>query len=98
MENKNEIEKILASLDSIQKAEANPFLYEKVMIRLEGKEARVVSIVPIKIWQAAACFAVLIALNIFVWTRTDSVGKTQNENKNPLAQEYFSYINNTIQF
>lgn len=102
MENKNinnEVEKTLNSLDNLQKAEANAFLYDKVMMRLENKEAKVVSIAPRLVWQAAACFAVLITLNIFVWTRSANTSetKTQAENTNPVAKEYFSYLN-TAQF
>ena len=94
----NEIEKTLNSLGGLQKAEANAFLYEKVMSRLEKPEAKVVSIAPRIIWQAAACFAALVVLNVFVWTRsaeTNETAKTKTENSNPVAQEYFSYLNTT---
>lgn len=102
MKNKNinsEIEKTLNSLDNLQKAEANAFLYDKVIMKLQNKEAKVVSIAPRLVWQAAACFAVLITLNIFVWTRSANTTetKTQAENTNPVAKEYFSYLN-TAQF
>ena len=94
MENNKEIEKILNSLEGIQKPEANPFLYEKVMNRLTGKEAAVVSMAPRVVWQAAACFAILIALNVFVLIRSNTNENSQSENTNPMAQEYFSYLNN----
>jgi hypothetical protein len=94
MENNKEIEKTLNSLEGIQKPEANPFLYEKVMHRLSGKEAIVVAITPRVVWQAAACFAFLIALNVFVLIRSNSNENLQSENNNPMTQEYFSYLNN----
>ena|ERR1700758_2350289 len=94
MEKNKEIEKTLNSLNGIQKPEENPFFYEKVMLRLEKKEAVIVSISPRVIWQAAACFAVLIALNIFVWLRSSNNENFQSQNNNPIAQEYFSYLNN----
>ncbi len=103
MENKNiqsEVEKTLNSLSGLQKAEANAFLYEKVMSGLQKSEARVIPIAPRIIWQAAACFAALIVVNVFVWTKsadTNETSQTKTENTNPVAQEYFSYIN-TAQF
>lgn len=94
MENNNEIEKTLNSLDGIQRPEANPFLYKKVMNRLHRKEAVVISITPRVVWQAVACFAIIIALNVFVCLRSNNNENTQSENSNPIGQEYFSYINN----
>ena len=96
----NEIEKTLNSLSGLQKAEADAFLYEKVMSRLAGPEAKVVSIAPRIIWQAAACFAALIVLNVFVLMRSSGTNgkvqaETKTENSNPVAQEYFSYLNTT---
>ncbi|HXB42033.1 MAG TPA: hypothetical protein VNZ49_15935 [Bacteroidia bacterium] len=100
MENKdinNEIEKTLNSLDNLQKTEVSSFLYDKIIIRLQNKEAKIVSIAPRLVWQAAACFAVLITLNVFVWTRSANTTetKTQTGNNNPVAKEYFSYLNTT---
>ena len=94
MEDNKEIEKTLNSLEGIQKPEENPFLYEKVMNRLTNREATVISIAPHTVWQAAACFAALIALNVFVLIRSNTNENPQSEKTNPLAQEYFSYLNN----
>jgi len=101
MENKDlnkEVERTLESLEGVQRATAGDLLYEKVMLRLENKEARVISIAPRLAWSAAAGLALLITLNVFVWLRSNQPAGTQAEQKNPLAQEYFSYLNNTIQF
>ena len=101
MEKKNlkiELEKTLNSLDNIEKAGPNAFFYDRVRLRLENKEPVVVSIAPRRLWQAAACIAALIALNVFVWLRsTGNAESTTADNKdsNPLTQEYFSYLNNT---
>jgi hypothetical protein len=97
----NEIDKTLESLTGLRKAEANTFLYEKVMMCLEGKEAKVVRLVPRQVWQAAAGLALLVLLNIFVWSRTSQTNNTQTKEtagKNPLVQEYFGYMNNQLKF
>ena len=95
MATNNKIEEILNSLDGIQRTEANPFLYEKVMARLEKGDAAVISIAPRIIWQAAACFVVLISLNVLAWTRsTNHTEDMQAQKNNPVVQEYFSYLNN----
>jgi hypothetical protein len=90
----NKIEETLNSLEGIQKAEANPFLYAQVMARLEKGEAVVVSIAPRVIWQAAACFAVLITLNVLVWAHSNNHSGLHAEKNNPVVQEYLSYLNN----
>ena len=95
MQTNREIEKTLDSLDGISRAEGNPFFYDRVMNRINGKEAKVISLTPAILWQAAACFAVLIALNVLVLSRS---GNSQNlsaqETSNPVAKEYFSYFSN----
>jgi len=98
MENNSEIEKTLNSLDGLRKAEPGAFFYEKVMMKLEGREAKVVAFSPALAWKAAACFGALIVLNVFVWMRSNEPVNTRSEQNNPLAQEYFSHLNNTIQF
>lgn len=98
MKNANEeIEKTLNSLNDLQKADASPFLYEKVMARLEKGEAAVISITPRLIWQVAAALALLVALNVFVLTRTATNESKQTAENNPLATEYFAHLS-PIQF
>lgn len=96
MENNSEIEKTLNSLESLRKAEPGAFFYEKVMMKLEGRKAKIVSFSPALAWKAAACLGALIIINVFVWTRSGAQ-MAQPEESNPLAQEYFSYLN-TPQF
>ncbi|HWY38844.1 MAG TPA: hypothetical protein VNY73_09815 [Bacteroidia bacterium] len=92
-----EVEKTLNSLDGMKRAEAPAFLYDRVLAHLEKEEARVVSISPRMIWQAAACLAVLIALNVFVCLLSSgNAGNRQAERVNPVGQEYFSYLNNNL--
>lgn len=97
----NEIDKTMESLTGLRKAEASAFLYEKVMMRLENKEARVIRLAPRHIWRAAAGLALLVLLNIFVWTRarqTENDQAREAAGKNPLAQEYLGYLNDQLKF
>lgn len=100
MEKKNinkEIEETLDSLNDLQKASPDELFYERVMLRLENKEAKVVSLSPRVIWQAAACIAVLIVLNVFVCLHFSKIDDNMQAQKNPVAEEYFSYLK-TSQF
>lgn len=91
-----EIEETLNSLDQIEKAGPSGLFYEKVMMRVERKEAKVVSLAPRLVWQAAACFAALVVLNVFVCLRFSKSDNNQSAaNKNPVAEEYFSYLKTT---
>lgn len=96
MESNQNIERTLNSLEGIVKAETSPFLYDKVMNRLSGTEARVVTLDRGIVWKAAASFAILIALNILVLVRNKySENLTAQDNNNPVAKEYFSYFSNS---
>lgn len=93
----NPVEKTLGSLDGIEKAGTDAFFYERLMMRLEKQETRIVALAPNRLWQAAACLAALVILNIFVWFRSSGNGPGNNsqQNNNPVAQEYLSYLQNT---
>ncbi|MGZ3865112.1 MAG: hypothetical protein ACXVC6_09340 [Bacteroidia bacterium] len=96
MESNREIEKTMSSLEGMIKAEANPFFYDKVMNRLNGKEAKVIVLKPGVLWKAAASVAILVTLNILVLVRNNhSENLTAQENTNPVAKEYFSYFSNS---
>ena len=97
-ENMENTEKILNSLDKMERAQPSSDFYAKLMQRIEKGEAVVVSIKPTILWQAAACIAVLVVLNVFTWTQSNKTESTvTTENSNPIAQEYFSSLN-TPQF
>lgn len=89
------VNEALGSLDGMRRAEPGELFYEKLRMRMAGPEARVVPLRARLLWQAAACLLLLIVLNIFVWLRTSaaetSVAEQQN---NPVAEEYFAYLNN----
>ncbi len=90
MEHK-EIEKTLESLNGMQKAEPDAFFYDRLISTLENREVKVISIAPRLVWQAAAGLLLLVAMNIFVWSRATPNENTQTAG-NPVAQEYFSYM------
>jgi len=96
MENKN-IQETLNSLDKLQRAVPQPGFYDRLAKRIEKGEAVIVFIKPSLLWQAAACIAVLVVLNVFTWVRSGKVESISQENTNPIAKEYFSYLN-TPQF
>jgi hypothetical protein len=88
----------LNSLDGIQKAEPSELFYERVLLRLENKEARVIRLTPRTVWQAAACIAILIMLNVLVCVHFSKNNNQRTQaSRNPVTEEYFSYLR-TAQF
>lgn len=70
---KNEIhkkvEEALQGLENIERAEANPFLYQKVLHRLENAGRTTVAVINTRwVWGFAAAFALLLAINVWVGT------------------------------
>lgn len=101
MNNKEQfIEKVMASVDSINKAEVNPFLYEKIMNRMGQKKGKVIPFVQRpQFVRLAACILLLIAMNVFVCIHFaqptyTSTHTSQEQTTNPVAQEYLSYMKN----
>ena len=56
------IDEILNSLDGLQRAEANPFLYGKIRNRLENRQPFVPS--PLA-WRLVIALAIVVVLNLF---------------------------------
>ena len=56
------IDEILNSLDGLQRAEANPFLYGKIRNRLENGQPFVPS--PLA-WRLVVALAIVVVLNLF---------------------------------
>ncbi len=63
---KEEIDDILNSLDHLQRAVANPFLFEKIKSRLESRKTPAGSKLVVR-WALAAAF--IVALNVVTWTQ-----------------------------
>lgn len=87
MNKQQEIEKTLNSLSGIQRAEANPYLYGKVMARLQDKPKAAPAFFNLR-WQLATLVA-LVALNAFtLLTYKNTQSETSSEGT--FAKEYFS--------
>ncbi|MDF2436869.1 MAG: hypothetical protein K0Q95_1245 [Bacteroidota bacterium] len=68
MEQEKKIEEIMNSFDGMRRAQPSPFIYSKILQRIEGynKEYSNTRLV----WLAAASFAILIILNFLVIKNT----------------------------
>jgi hypothetical protein len=86
------IKKTMESLEGITRAESGPLLYDRVMSRLRNPKSRIISYNPRILWKIAAGLALLISINIFSIVTYNKSHKTSQTNSNPLATEYFSYI------
>jgi hypothetical protein len=85
-----EIDKILSSLDGIGRASANPFLYEKVLHRMELRRRPVQTKVFVR-W--AIALSLMVLLNVFTWTRVkrDEPSSTLNAVATQLGFTNMSY-------
>jgi len=99
---KQKVEETIASIDGLQRAEANPYFYDKIMQRIKSAPARVVTMKPSMIWTAAACLVLLFGINLFTWIDYSKTTNYTNHTKtdatvNALVKDYFS-TNNVLQF
>jgi hypothetical protein len=92
MKNENierRIEETLNSLDGLQHAEANPFLYTKMEQRLRNKHEGVAS--GNTFYRLAFALIIFIVLNVFTYTKFHSVDTTNGAAKTGIeafASEY----------
>ncbi|MEI8279911.1 MAG: hypothetical protein WCG87_09120 [Bacteroidota bacterium] len=101
MNNKEQfIEKVMTSIEGINKAEANPFLYEKIVNRMGQDRGKLIPFIQQpQFIRLAACLLVLVAMNVLVCIHfaepkyTETHTEQQND-VNPVAQEYLSYMKN----
>ena len=89
------IRETMESIDSIRSIDPNPFLYDKIIHRLETGNGKVLIIQMKTIWRVAAFIAILLMLNVLsaIHYHKSSFAST-NEQANPFANEYFSYMKN----
>jgi hypothetical protein len=88
------VKETMESIDNIGRAEANPFLYDKIMSRMQSAANRDKFLNPATIRWALICTALLIGLNVLSLLHS---GKENNISKGAagaFATEYFSYMNN----
>ncbi|HTY08909.1 MAG TPA: hypothetical protein VMF29_07070 [Candidatus Edwardsbacteria bacterium] len=87
-----QVEKTLSSLDGLQRAPANPFLYQKIRQRMDGRRAAE-RVNPALAWRLAAACLLLLGLNVLSLVRYHKVETVSSEN--PVQQLYSEYISNT---
>ena len=86
------VKETLESIDGITSAKANPFLYDKILHRMQNPiQGRAFK--PATVRLAITFVTVLIGLNVFSLLHYT---KSTNEQVtgNPVSTEYFSYLNN----
>lgn len=85
MERKHKIEKVLHSMDSSLPIEPNPYLYEKVVARLNAKKASSGGF----ILRPVLMMVVVLALNVFTVYFYMNNGKNGSSVDEDFAKEYF---------
>ncbi len=90
------INEIMNSLDNVKSAEANPFLYNKILNKI-GSGA--LEYTPIKlVWLAAASFALLVVLNFSIIKKSDSAQSNSKNEVETLANSYQLINENSINY
>ncbi len=89
------INEVMNSLDDVKSAEANPFLYNKILNTLGSGE---VEYAPMKlVWLAAASFALLAVLNFQAMKKTGSDSNIRTEIQE-IASAYNLVNTNSINY
>lgn len=88
------INEVMNSLDDVKSAEANPFLYNKILNKLGSGE---IEYTPMKlVWLAAASFALLAVLNFQVLKKTS--GANNRTEVQEIANAYNLVNTNSINY
>jgi hypothetical protein len=86
-----EVEKTLASLDSLQPAEMPPFFYTRLQARLSAKQHSMLVLIPDflqrPVWVIAG-LATMIIVNIAIITSLSSVSSHESNYAQSFAAEY----------
>ena len=93
MENQKEIEKTLNSLDSLQKAEIHPFLYEKIKHRMQQGKIETKPSLTFS-WKLASVLVIVIFINVFTcvkYKNQEASQKTNTENNTNSDTENYYY-------
>lgn len=82
---RNKTEEILSSLDGIQRAGADPYLYSKILNRLAEPDSNGKRLA----WSLAVALAVVLVLNLFTVFSLGSTSRNQpGDNATVIANEY----------
>ena len=81
----NRIEQTLSSLDGMQRAEANPYLYSKIKNRLQGEK----EFIPQQLaWRMITALAVVALVNVFTIRHFATAQKSESNGAEVVANEY----------
>lgn len=91
------INEVMSSLDEVRSAEASPFLYNKILNRINSSK---VEYTPAKlVWLAAASFLILIVLNFqAIRTNDHSNSKSEKNSVQEIASQYNLLNTNSINY
>ena len=98
----NEVEKTLQSLDGLQRAQANPFLYTRIRAKLEQREnsswEKVFSFVNRPVVALAILFTVILVNSLIVFNNKKqdaaTVANTEIRNWSDMNHEYMASSDN----
>ncbi len=89
----SKVKETMESIDGMSRANANPFLYDKIMHRMQAaKQTRILR--PAAIGLAMAFIVLLIGLNLITLVHYNKTSATQVDGTSLVKSEYFSYLNN----
>jgi hypothetical protein len=96
MNKENWIEEVMNSLDGVKSAEANPFLYSRIVNKIHSAK---VDYAPLKlVWLAAASFALLLLLNFTIIKSSNSKSKITSTEVQTLANSYQLLNENALNY
>jgi hypothetical protein len=88
------VKEVMNSLDDVRSAEATPFLYTRILSKIDSKKTEYS---PMKlVWLAAASFALLIFLNVTILRSVRS--KSSSTEAQTLASGYNLLNENSINY
>ena len=98
-QNDQQVQKILGSLDGMQRAEAPPFLYTRIIARLQEQPLNYVD--RLVHWMARPVVTIAIAagcilLNAAVFLTADTTTETTVSNENNLEDDLSSSVTTTL--
>jgi hypothetical protein len=92
------IENTLNSIDSLKTAEANPFLYSKIMNRIKEAEQPSVKFSHSYVWKLAVVFLFLITVNFLVLISYSGKYKESKTDSFTTFLNEYSIINQTYNY
>ncbi len=90
------INEVMSSLDDVKSAEVNPFLYNKILSKIDSGK---VEYTPMKlVWLAAASFALLALLNFNIIKSSSSASKNTSVEVQTIANSLQLINENPINY